>query len=314
MPKIVKKRKAPITAAITASSTALPARNTPAGSSAHATRTLIRKFHVLLKRQAQLNLKVASSQTASSSTGVLKGKGRESDGIGALRSELKEIEQEMEDLGGLEWYQRASALGQSKERGGDSSHVLVGWLKELKANEGYSKSKPFRVLEIGALEPDNFGPHPWIHNTPLDLHSRHPAIEQQDFMDRPAPTNPDGLFDVVSCSLVLNFVPEPKGRGNMLLHTRSFLHPPSPSSPASYLFLVLPAPCVFNSRYMTSSHLIGLMKSIGYDLVRERAKNEKGVGYWLWKTGAADGGVGGWEKKTLLAGDKGGRNNFSVLL
>jgi hypothetical protein len=71
-----------------------------------------------------------------------------------------------------------------------------------------------RVLEIGALVPNNYAGHPWIVNTPLDLHSRHPQIQEQDFMDRPSPAQSgEALYDVVSCSLVLNFVPSPEGRG-----------------------------------------------------------------------------------------------------
>lgn len=62
--------------------------------------------------------------------------------------------------------------------------------------------------------PNNYAGHPWIVNTPLDLHSRHPQIEEQDFMDRPSPAQSgEALYDVVSCSLVLNFVPSPEGRG-----------------------------------------------------------------------------------------------------
>lgn len=84
-----------------------------------------------------------------------------------------------------------------------------------------------RVLEIGALVPDNYGAHSWIVNTPIDLHSRHPLITEQDFMQRPVPALSDPVFDVVSCSLVLNFVPEPKDRGEhgylIALHARQFL-------------------------------------------------------------------------------------------
>lgn len=64
---------------------------------------------------------------------------------------------------------------------------------------------------------------------------------------------------------------------------------------------------------MTPDHLTGLMKAVGYDLVKERSKNEKGVSYWLWQKGLPQAGSGQWDKKVLLAED-GGRNNFCVLL
>lgn len=37
----------------------------------------------------------------------------------------------MDSLGGMQAYQASSILGQGKERGGDSSRVLVEWLKEM---------------------------------------------------------------------------------------------------------------------------------------------------------------------------------------
>ena len=115
--------------------------------------------------------------------------------------------------------------------------------------------------------------------------------------------------------------------GRMLLHTQSFLSPPSPpsnptppatSSSPSYLFLVLPTPCILNSRFLTPSHLEGLMLSIGYKQVRSRWKGEKGVAYWLYERvepvpGDGGEGEGGWGKKRVLRG-KGGCNNFAIAL
>lgn len=70
------------------------------------------------------------------------------------------------------------------------------------------------MLEIGALKPDNYSScTSWIHNFPIDLNSRHPDIKEQDFLHRPVPTTDESRFDVVSCSLVLNFVPDVKDRG-----------------------------------------------------------------------------------------------------
>lgn len=47
---------------------------------------------------------------------------------------------------------------------------------------------------------------------PIDLNSRHPAIRQQDFFLIDQADNRE-KWDVISLSLVLNFVPEPKDRG-----------------------------------------------------------------------------------------------------
>lgn len=48
---------------------------------------------------------------------------------------------------------------------------------------------------------------------PIDLHSQHPRILEQDFFTRPLPSAADEAFNVISCSLVLNFVDRPEDRG-----------------------------------------------------------------------------------------------------
>jgi hypothetical protein len=74
-----------------------------------------------------------------------------------------------------------------------------------------------RMLEIGAVQHDNYANQAsWISNTPIDLHSQHPDILQQDFFDRPLPTSSEERFDLISCSLVLNFVGEATERGELV--------------------------------------------------------------------------------------------------
>jgi 25S rRNA (adenine2142-N1)-methyltransferase len=93
------------------------------GKSSTATQATISRFHTLLKRQAQLKSKLES---ACSSKSV---------------QELAEVEREMEDLGGLAAYQEASILGQDETRGGDTSKLLVTWLKELNIRPAQEGSK-----------------------------------------------------------------------------------------------------------------------------------------------------------------------------
>ena len=47
---------------------------------------------------------------------------------------------------------------------------------------------------------------------PIDLHSRHPDIKEQDFLQLDEEENRE-KWDLISLSLVVNFVPEPKDRG-----------------------------------------------------------------------------------------------------
>lgn len=76
-------------------------------SNSHTTRTLIRRFHVLLKKQRQLQKNASSASNA---------------------KELRDVEQEIEQLGGLAAYQRMSSIGQGTDRGGGSEKVLIKWL------------------------------------------------------------------------------------------------------------------------------------------------------------------------------------------
>ena len=86
--------------------------------------------------------------------------------------------------------------------------VLMAWL---------------RLLEVGALKADNYrGCSSWIENTPIDLNAQDPGIRQQDFLQMKGDENACG-WDVLSLSLVLNFVPDPRERGTGFAR-KDFIH------------------------------------------------------------------------------------------
>ncbi|KAJ3834175.1 hypothetical protein F5878DRAFT_654061 [Lentinula raphanica] len=137
-----------------------------------------------------------------------------------------------------------SVIGQGSDRGGRSEKVLVGCLL-LHPSEG-------------ALEPDNYAScSSWIENTPMDLNSRHPAIIEQDFLLLDQESNRE-KWDVISLSLVLNFVPEPLDRGRILGLVYDFL------VDGGHLFVALPLHCLSNSRYLDFEHFTGLMECLGF--------------------------------------------------
>jgi 25S rRNA (adenine2142-N1)-methyltransferase len=160
-------------------------------SSSTETARLIRRFHVLNKELAKLKGEANSSLT---------------------RKRRQAVLSEMESMGGLEWYQRASKLGQSKARGGDSSKWLMGVLQRESIPERY-KDQPMRLLDVGALSPFNYEKYKWINTTPIDLNSQHHLIQQQDFLQMPPPEKEDERYDIVCLSLVVNFVGDPVDRG-----------------------------------------------------------------------------------------------------
>jgi 25S rRNA (adenine2142-N1)-methyltransferase len=92
----------------------------------------------------------------------------------------------------------------------------------------------------------------------------------------------------------------------MLKRTTMFLQQ-SEHSIHPALFIVLPLPCVENSRYLTREHFLAIMESLGYNLLK--SKETKRMGYWLFKW---NGRVREkhWKKEVIREG--GGRNNFAI--
>lgn len=262
--------------------------------SRNATKALINRHHLLHKRKRQAAAKGDKAEEAA-------------------------IDAEIEALGGIESYQEASLQGQRHDRGGDSSRVLMQWLEPCLSSQPADTGRRLRLLEVGALSTQNAcskSGHFDIER--IDLNSQGEGILQQDFMERPLPQDESERFDIISLSLVLNYVPEPKGRGDMLRRTTQFLRAPgryidSPQLAANFpsLFLVLPAPCVTNSRYLDEEKLTAIMESLGY--VNVAAKTTQRLVYYLWKRDrACKGTQRSFQKKEIRSGPT--RNNFAVIL
>ncbi|KAL8947049.1 MAG: hypothetical protein Q9222_006630 [Ikaeria aurantiellina] len=275
----------------------------PSSLSSQATRSLIRKHHTL---QKQLCTALARNDTASAEN---------------LRAQLA-------DSGGLQKYQEASIQGQSCERGGDSSRVLVEWIKDCYSSDqrpGSAIHKKLRMLEVGALKVDNACSRSGIFDVQrIDLHSQHPGIERQDFMERPMPSSEametEG-FDIVSLSLIVNYVGDAVGRGKMLKRVKGFLRASgngkntakAGSAILPALFLVLPAPCVVNSRYLSEERLNDMMVSLGYEKVRWKLTNK--LVYYLWHYIGYNDHVkreATFQKQEIRRGRT--RNNFTIVL
>jgi 25S rRNA (adenine2142-N1)-methyltransferase len=265
-----------------------PTAQRPKSISRHATKSLINKHHVLEKRRQQA---ISKGDRISESA----------------------ITAEIESLGGIEKYQQASLQGQRTDRGGDSSRVLMNWLAPIK-----NQDKLLRMLEVGALRTDNACSQSGLFDIEhIDLNSQGEGILQQDFMERPLPSDDSEKFDMISLSLVLNFVPDPATRGQMLLRTLQFLKESSDYATESLnsffpsLFLVLPAPCLSNSRYLDQDRLDSIMASMGYEKAMEKITQR--LVYYLWKR--LDTKPKTWQafpKKEVRSGSS--RNNFAIVL
>ncbi len=365
-PKSLKSGRPPLLSSLSTRAAAPASSNASSSLSSKHTRTLIRSHHTLQKRLARAR--------AEHDTQL-----------------IKDLESQLSALGGLATYQLASTIGQSAERGGDSSRVLVRWLgpelsfRKSKSNSAFSpkpKPQPLRILEIGALSTTN------ALNIPgatvvrrIDLRSSAPGIEEADFMTFPLPNSPDGKgewqsergYDVLSLSLVLNYVPDARGRGDMLRRTTLFFSDSDSNSDSSRagarermadqhasttttvnvkkrkrkeeheqehehgtpdqqkgnndepeqpfllpcLFVVLPAPTLHNSRYLTPDHLTLIMSSLGY--INLETKTTSKLHYSLWRYDKdkrtqwiENGGPTTFAKREINPG--GGRNNFCIIL
>ncbi|CAK5279487.1 unnamed protein product [Mycena citricolor] len=275
-----RKKKVPLTAR--SSSSVANSSSRP-----ESTRQVIRQYHVLLKQKSQLETSLVSKFDAQAT------------------QKLQDVTRQIDELGGLESYQRMSVIGQGSDRGGGSEKILIAWLKESR-RDAKEMVPTLRLLEVGALKPDNYAScESWIKNTPLDLNSRHPDILEQDFLLMDADEHRE-KWDVLSLSLVLNFVSDAKDRGRMLRLAWSFL------VEGGSLFLALPLPCVANSRYVDSQYLTGLMECIGFSQQRERSRAGGKMIYLLYRKQSPVGHTAPYEKKSILR--SGNRNNFCILL
>ncbi|KAJ3499609.1 hypothetical protein NLG97_g195 [Lecanicillium saksenae] len=266
-----------------------PPLTRPAGTmSRKASRTLINKHHQLDKQRRQ-----AASK--------------------GDKAAEEALSAEIESLGGISLYQQASLQGQSTERGGDTSRLLLEWLpvKEFKA-----LGHKLRLLEVGALSTKNAcslsGLFESVH---IDLNSQEPGILQQDFMDRPLPKDDTDRFDVLSLSLVLNFVPDAALRGEMLKRTLEFLRGTHAETEAGNeqlfpcLFMVLPRSCLDNSRYCTEENFESIMEMLGYSMLRKKMTQK--LAYSLWRK-VCDSNITTVSKKEINPGRT--RNNFVITL
>ena len=226
------------------------------------------------------------------------------------------LEKRISENGGLSAYQAASIQGQSAERGGDSSIVLVKWLDDIKTDLTETNPK-IRMLEVGALSAKNACSKSKLFSIEcIDLNAQEKGITQQDFMQRPLPHFGSEQFDIISLSLVLNYVAEPAERGEMLKRTCQFLDQRAPRGmlealqgtfPA--LFLVLPAACIYNSRWMNEERLTLIMASLGYVLLKY--KQTAKLVYQLWQLRDPP-TQEHFAKREVNPGGR--RNNFSIVL
>ncbi|KAI8813358.1 putative methyltransferase-domain-containing protein [Cladochytrium replicatum] len=231
---------------------------------------------------------------------------------GAIEQQIKDIEREIEGLGGLDAYQKASLKGGNEKLGkGACGRFLGHYLRSLHKE----RNRKLRLLDIGALSIETYARHSsFVKVHAIDLNPQCAGVLRQDFFERPLPGSEEETFDVLCLSLVVNFVPNATRRGLMLQRAKLFL------KPGGLLYIVLPLPCITNSRYLTHDHFLDIFAWLDLDLVTYH-HSKKLASYVFKARGGVEpkpGSTKEGDKQTpfpkRLINDGPGRNNFVIVL
>ena len=123
-----------------------------------------------------------------------------------------------------------------------------------------SHRPPLLLLDVGTLVP-GYNRIKWL--TPSYINLQVPpnglqlAIHQHDYLKYTVSSR----FNIICLSLVLNFVPTPDQRGQMLKKAWSDL------VSGGFLYIVLPLACVQNSKYIDVDEFGHILSLIGFKLV-----------------------------------------------
>jgi len=160
----------------------------------------------------------------------------------------------IEELGGREAYQAASALTTTRHRTTKWTFAMLTKMG-MRPKKGEGKLK---ALEVGAINLD-FMSAKWLDVRAIDIESRHPKIVKSDFFDEVVV---EGEYDVIHSSMVLNCVPTPALRGEMLARTSKMLRV------GGVFFLYVPLTCV---RAMSHETLVRFLRYVGLRVVEHKS-------------------------------------------
>eukprot|EP00193_Tetraselmis_chui_P006789 CAMPEP_0177758208 /NCGR_PEP_ID=MMETSP0491_2-20121128/4062_1 /TAXON_ID=63592 /ORGANISM="Tetraselmis chuii, Strain PLY429" /LENGTH=261 /DNA_ID=CAMNT_0019273927 /DNA_START=106 /DNA_END=890 /DNA_ORIENTATION=+ len=162
------------------------------------------------------------------------------------------IQKELDNLGGRGAYQEASVLATSRSR--HTSKWVFSELTRLAHRPG--KGEPaLRVLEVGAVN-TQICSIPWMDVHAIDINSCNPRIKQIDFFD----LVPNGEYFVVVCSMVINCVPTPEARGQMMRNLYAHTHR------GGLVFLTLPLRCLTHSKATTWDMFVAIAEKVGFSI------------------------------------------------
>jgi len=242
---------------------------------------LIRDYHVIEKRIAQLDTDPSYKNNPV-----------------AKATEECRLRTKLEALGGIDGYQKASLRGE--KQGGiifNSAHWVLDELasrhaqlrplllakKDASNLLSSSTLPPLTLLDVGAIKNHYCETDTRVQRlqslfhlrpTSIDLNPQDDEVLKANFLDyaKQELAN-ENSFDVVVLSLCVNFEGSPTNRGEMLRLAARLL------PEGGLLFLLLPASCIYNSRYMDLELLLELLEVVGLELAdhQERPASNSAV-------------------------------------
>eukprot|EP00536_Pseudo-nitzschia_multiseries_P007224 jgi/Psemu1/240046/estExt_Genewise1.C_1670014 len=202
----------------------------------------------------------------------------------------KSCEKDLEEMGGVTEYQRASQLS-------TSFHSTSKWVLGHLANNGWLNTtkrgnkrtmrrttrtmrRTTRILEVGAINTELLdaagitaaassasAAKNNIHVRAIDIHSMEERIEEADFLELPlVDVDPEERYDVIVCSMVLNCVTTPVDRGKMLALLYHQLRP------GGLCFFTVPKYCLTKSAFLTHAVFKKMLgkNGVGFDVKKTK--------------------------------------------
>lgn len=169
-------------------------------------------------------------------------------------TERARCEAELESMGGVAAYQAASVLN-------TALNPVSRWVKRSLA-KGRAKGSPPSILEIGAVNTQLLDAKD-LNVRAIDLHTADSRIEQCDFFSLAHGGQLDAesggfkLYDAIVCSMVLNCVPHPRRRFEMLVGMRSML------KAGGKAFVTLPRSCLDHSFTLCEDSFCDVLAAVG---------------------------------------------------
>lgn len=270
---------------------------------------LIRDFHVIEKRIAALD--------------------RDPKFVGDPEAQDRKrtrLQAELAKLGGIDAYQKASLSGE-RQFSFNSAHWVLDELfdrREQIVEELLCKGiKPAcTLLDVGAIknkyDPENeprvrhLTSFFMLQTTSIDLNPQDKHVIKINFLDFAREQLP-GSFSIVVLSLCINFEGNPTKRGEMLRMAAHLL------PEGGFCFVLLPAPCVENSRYMNLNLFLKTLRVVGLELAKHPVnkqpshKTSRKLFYAVARKRIALAQPHTAIKRTLCRGGK-HRNNFCIIV